>query len=452
MKIINLQQSLLQIASYALPISAGSLVNIIANFIAMRMVAQLGHETLAAGALGSTTYLTIITFIGTSLYAISILISHSKGQNTSDHDIGAIVKNGIWVAVVMAIPASCILWHADIFLHLFGQNNQLIAIATPYFHYAALALFPAMLVAVMTQFQTGIGNPKFALIMSSLWLPFVILLSYCFILGKFGFPRLGLAGVTCASFIVQLFNFMSIIIYLYYRKIVQKYQLFSTLLTLDWLVCKKIITLGLPIGAQFAGELGAMTIATYFIGHFGAAPLAASQIVLQYSMFDVMITLGISQAAAILISHAYGKNDSALIKKYLFSAFIVFSVVYIFTFLAFIFFPHSLINLFIGDAQQDNADVIKFAVAFFAVASVVRLIDGARNIFSGVLRGLHDSSVPMKFGIGCLWFISLPVSYLVGITLHGGPVILRIGFGSGFLIASILLFIRIRKKLSEGIS
>lgn len=450
MKTISLQQSIQHIASYALPISAGSLVNIISNFIAMHMVAQLGHEKLAAGALASTTYLTIITFIGTSLYAISILTSHSKGQDKSDHEIGTMVTNGIWVAVLLAIPSSCILWHADIFLQMFGQNEQLITIATPYFHYAALAIFPAMLVAVIIQFQTGIGNPRFALMMSSLWLPFVILLSYCFILGKFGFPRLGLAGVTCASFIAQLCNFIGIVIYLYNKKYVQKYQLFYKLLRPNWSTCKKIITLGLPIGAQFAGELGAMTIATYLIGYFGTAPLAASQIVLQYTMFNVMISLGISQAASVLISHAYGKNDCALVKEYLFSAFIIFSVLYIFTIIAFIFFPHLLIRIFIGNAQQSSADVIKFAIGFFAVASVVRFIDGIRNILSGALRGLHESSAPMRIGIVCLWFISLPMSYLLGITLHGGPIVLRIGFGSGFLIASILLFIRVRKKLSDG--
>ncbi len=447
MKTINLHQSLKQIASYALPISAGSLVNIIANFIAMYIVAQLGHETLAAGALASTTYLTIVTLIGTSLYAISILTSHSKGQNKSDHELGVIVKNGIWVAVLLAIPASCILWHADIFLYIFGQNEQLITIATPYFHYAALVLFPAQLVAVMTQFQTGIGNPRFALMMSSLWLPFVILLSYCFILGKFGFPKLGLAGVTCASFIAQSCNFIGIIIYLYHKKIAQKYQLFNKLLTPNWSVCKKIITLGLPIGAQFSGELAAMTVATYFIGFFGTAPLAASQIVTQYSMFSVMITLGISQASAILISGAYGKNDGSLVKKYLFSAFIIFSLSYICIFAAYIFLPDYLIKVFIGSGQHNSESVTRFAIGFFAVASVLRFIDGIRNILSGALRGLHDSSAPMRIGIVCLWFISLPVSYLLGITFHGGPIALRIGFASGFLIASILLFIRVRKKL-----
>ncbi len=90
--------------------------------------------------------------------------------------------------------------------------------------------------------------------------------------------------------------------------------------------------------------------------------------------------------------------------------------------------------------------VIELAIYFFAIATVVLFIDGVRNILSGALRGLHDSNSPMKIGVSCLWLISLPVCYLVGFVLHGGPVGLRIGFGSGFIVACILLYLRLRKK------
>jgi len=58
---------------------------------------------------------------------------------------------------------------------------------------------------------------------------------------------------------------------------------------------QKHFSLGFPIGIQFGAELAAMTVATYFMGYFGVIALAASQIVSQYSLIVVMVTLGLSQ-------------------------------------------------------------------------------------------------------------------------------------------------------------
>jgi Na+-driven multidrug efflux pump len=73
-------------------------------------------------------------------------------------------------------------------------------------------------------------------------------------------------------------------------------------------------------------------------------------------------------------------------------------------------------------------------------------LDGVRNLLSGGLRGLQDSKAPMFIGILCLWLISLPLSYIVAFDLNGGPIGLRIGFMSGFIVAAIILWLRISAK------
>lgn len=344
MKSISVQQGISRIASYALPISAANLVNVISGFVAMLMVAQLGQIELAAGALALSTYITLMTIVATSLYAIGILISHYNGQEGAACEIGKIVKNGIWVSCLMTIPVSIILWHADTLLLLFGQNKQLVQIAKPYFHYAALGLFPILIAGVISQFNTGIGNPKFTMITALIRLPIIILLSFGFIFGKFGLPQLGLAGVMCASFIVQSLYCICVIFYLYRKENIKKYRLFSKPFAPHWMTCKKIFTLGMPIGLQFGGELGAMTTATYLVGFFGVSALAASQIVSQYAILVVMMTLGLSQALSVLISNAYAKHDYNLIKKYLVSALIMLSVVFVFVAMIFLLFPNALIK------------------------------------------------------------------------------------------------------------
>src|SRR5690554_6717627 len=105
-------QIIRKIAAFTFPISMGALVNMVTGFIAMMMVGKISKLELAAGALAVATYMTLLTVVHTIFYAVSILISHYKGQNKSNTDIGELVKNGIYLAMFLAIPMSFILWNA----------------------------------------------------------------------------------------------------------------------------------------------------------------------------------------------------------------------------------------------------------------------------------------------------------------------------------------------------
>jgi Na+-driven multidrug efflux pump len=107
-----------------------------------------------------------------------------------------------------------------------------------------------------------------------------------------------------------------------------------------------------------------------------------------------------------------------------------------------------LINLYVDVDNPLNQNMVHLAIYFFAIAAIALSLDGLRNMLAGALRGVHDSKAPMQIGIICLWFISLPVCYLVAFTFKGGPVGLQIGFASGFIVASILLWRRMQKKIN----
>jgi MATE family multidrug resistance protein len=237
---------------------------------------------------------------------------------------------------------------------------------------------------------------------------------------------------------------------MYFSKSIKKYKIFSCGFWPNWSLCKNIFSLGIPVGIQFGSEIAAMTVATYFMGYFGVTALAAIQIVGQYSLIVVMITLGISQAVSILVSEALGNHDIYLMKQYLLSAIIILVSFFVLVFVVFLLIPKSLISIFIDINNPSNHQLVSLAIDLFIISAVLLLVDGVRNLLSGGLRGLHDSKAPMKIGVSCLWLISLPICYLVAFPLKGGPLGLRISFISGFLVAVILLWQRFNLKLATS--
>jgi MATE family multidrug resistance protein len=189
-----------------------------------------------------------------------------------------------------------------------------------------------------------------------------------------------------------------------------------------------------------------MSIATYMMGHFGVVALAASQVVSQYSLLVVMISLGLTQALSILISKAYGEHNVKLIKMYLYASMLILLCVFSVVGIIFSFFPKELIT-FYANNQSIDSQLIYLGSVFFVINAFFLIADGMRNLLSGALRGLHDFHAPMRIGILTLWLFSLPASYIVGFILHGGPIGLRIAFTSGFVIAAAILWARMHHSL-----
>ena len=431
--------SITKISRIAAPITTMNLINIIASLIPTIMLARLGKEVLAASALANSTYLTLSTLATTCLYAISILISkyRASGHNSS---IKSLLFNGLWVSLTLGVPSSILLWHAGYILILFKQDPHLVKLTVAYFHYAALGMIPLMLSMMFSQFYIGIGLPFLSLIISIARLPIAIIFSYCFILGKFGCHEIGLAGITFATLITNLLCLLGVLIHIYYSKKIKPFLIGSTTKIFDWQMYSLILRIGVPIGMQFFGELGAMSIATYFMGYYGVTALAASQVVSQYTLILVMIVLGISQAFSILVSEAYGKQSITLIDTYTKATLLLLTSVFACFALIYTTMPMLLMAPFINIHDAENLHLISLTKIFLVLGLITLFLDGIKNIYSSGLRGFQNSKLPMLVGVGSLWIISLPICYATEFYFSIGPVGMRVSFMSGFIVATIILW------------
>ena len=81
--------------------------------------------------------------------------------------------------------------------------------------------------------------------------------------------------------------------------------------------------------------------------------------------------------------------------------------------------------------------VVGLAVTFLAFAGLFQIVDGAQAVASGMLRGLHDTKVPMVYAAIGYWGIGLPLGVVLAFHFgfarrrHLDRPVVRTGGGGG---------------------
>lgn len=448
----SFQQSFKRLVRLALPIIGTALTNNIVIVIGVLMVSRLGHHALAASLLGISTFTMIMLASFGSLLSISILVSQAKAKCDYKH-IRQIVQNGFILSLVFNILIVTLLFNSSWILRAFHQDPSLIAICTPFFHMVAFIMIPSLLSIVLQQFFIGISHSRVNLAFSLIKAPISILFQYLFIFGAAGFPKLGLAGLPSALMVSLTVVLVLQIFYIQRHPRYRRYHLFHRMKqAFDFVCFKKIASLGIPIGLQFSGEVAAGAVGGYFIGWFGLNGLAAIQIVRQFFTLFIVVMLGLMQALSVIVSMEHAREDVRGIRQAFITGLFVATIVAAIMGLIYWFFPDYLVSLFIPVNHNLVQPVVTYAELFFSVLIVTQFLDAWRDILSGTLRGLQETKLPMRAGIMFLWFISLPVSYLLAVVLNWGPIGVVVGFPTGILLCTLYLWYRLLKHPAYRVS
>jgi MATE family multidrug resistance protein len=113
--------------------------------------------------------------------------------------------------------------------------------------------------------------------------------------------------------------------------------------------------------------------------------------------------------------------------------------------------PRELVYLFLDESDPLNAPVIALAISFLAVAAIFQIVDGAQVVGAGMLRGLHDTTVPMLYAAFGYWVIGLGVGVGLGFGLGWQGVGIWVGLASGLAIVAVLMLVRWLRRERLGL-
>jgi MATE family multidrug resistance protein len=231
----------------------------------------------------------------------------------------------------------------------------------------------------------------------------------------------------------------------------RRFHLFGRFWRADWPRFRQLFRLGGPIGLTMGFEGGVFSAAAYLMGLFGAPSVAAHQIALQIAATTFMVPLALGQAATVRVGLAYGRDDPHAVTLAGWTAFVLGIAFMSITAGIMFLFPRDLITLFLDDSPA-NANVIALGVSFLLIAALFQIADGAQVVGAGMLRGLHDTRVPMIFALFGYWAIGLGVGIALAFVLDWRGVGIWVGLAAGLGVVALLMLWRWTRRSTLGLA
>ena len=403
--------------SLCIPMIIQNLISTSVNVIDTIMISSLGESSVASiGVANQFFFLFNMTLYGITGGA-GIFISQFFGKKDINNiksitGLSAIISFGI--GCLFLIPA---LIFPSVIIKIFSSDSEVMKLSIDYFR---IISFSYPIIAISTVFSMGargVRNPKLGMICSSIALVTNIILNYMLILGNFGCPALGVKGAAIATVIARIIELILIVSYVYFIKkdYILKFNL-RDLLRIKSDFLKTFISKSLPIFLN--DSLWALGTVLYSVAYSqaGTSAIAASQIATSTGNFFIMTSVCIANGAAIMLGNELGADniDKAVNYSKKFSILVSLTGL-LFGVLLIINIP-LLLKIF-NVSSALSRDIIKI----FIIMGVMMALKAFNTfIVIGVLRSGGDTKYSLFLELGCMWLVSLPLTFLAA--FKGAPI------------------------------
>ncbi len=430
------------------------LTNVAMNFMTTTDVMFLGRlspEALAAGALGFNFYTPLFLFCIGVVSAAAPLAAAKIGADARDYaGVRAVSHQALISALLLSAPFWVLFWNVAPILKAIGEPPALADLAGRYMHGLQWALAPALLYMSARSIFSALNRVRAVLIAGLIGVACNALFNYALVFGHFGLKPLGVFGSGLATTLSQTLMFGLLALFSWLDPALRPRRLMLSRWRFDAVEFARLWRLGAPIGGLIALEVGVFAFAALAMGLLGAAQVEAHAIALNIAATAFMVPLGLGMAATVRVGHAYGARDRAGASRAGWTAFGIAMAFVSASAIVMALAPRLLISAFIDIEAPRNAAVLAFALSFVRVAAVFQLVDGAQAAFANMLRGVHDSRVPMAMALIGYWGIGAPTGLALGFLTPLGGLGLWIGLAVGLAAVSLMLFARWRAKERSG--
>lgn len=410
----------------ALPIAAQSLITIGVNMLDNIMVGSLGDAALSSVSLANS-FISIyqIFCMGLGMGA-SVLVSRYWGmKNTKGADeeaatlalkqtVSLMLRLTLGLATLFAVAT---LLMPNLIMSMYTDDPAIVNGGIQYLRYSIVTYFFLGTSLTTTIALRSVGQVKLPLFCAIGAFFINLCANYVFIFGKFGAPRMEVAGAALGTLIARVFEAGVILGYLFFKDQRIGFR-FKHIFMKTGSLIKEYIRICIPVlisdGILAIGNNSVAMV----IGRLGSTFVAANAITAVTQQLSTVLIQGVSQAGAIVTGQTLGtgEKDRTMRQGWMFlglglslgaiSALFIMIVK----------------NPIIRTYSNVSAETVEIAQQLMMAISLIIIFQATNSIMTkGVLRGGGDTKVLMVADNVFLWAVSLPLGILAGFVFKWSP-------------------------------
>ncbi len=397
------------------PIVLGSLSFTVMEFCDKFMVAQLGTVPLAAVGSGGVWSYTMSTLLLGIVGCTGTFVAQSYGKGKLE-DCAKYTWQGIYMAFLSLFLAGVLAIISDELFLWMKHSPEVTHQELIYFRIRLFGYFPMAVGYALSSFFPSISRPRVPMYAAILGNVINLGLNYLLIYGKFGFPRMEIAGASLATVISQWIQTIMLFAMFLSPGLHQKYGT-RTYFHFDFRRMKELFRIGLPVGLAMFLDIFNWSIFTGFIiGRFGDVSLAAHNIAISFMHLCFMPAVAVSIGVSAIVGQWLGRRQIQVAKQRVHvSLFLCMGYMVTMGFLLAVFGERLIYHIFSKDTE-----VVQLGHRLLILAALFQVFDAMNITCSGALRGAGDTHWVMWAMVITAYCFFLPLAVVMGIVLGWG--------------------------------
>ena len=401
------------VAGIALPIAMQGLITTGVNMMDTIMIGIVGETQLSAVSLANQ-FINIfhIFCMGIGMGA-SVLVARYYGMKDTDS-----LKKTITIMLRLCLAMATLFCVVTVFLpqqimKIYTVEEDIIANGARYLEYSVVTYYLLGLSLTFTIVLLNVGQVRIPLYTSVAAFFINIGANYIFIFGKFGAPKMDVAGAAVGTLIARIFEFSMICGYLFVKDKEIGYRVRELVKPVGNL-WKEYIRISIPVLiSDGILALGNNSVAMV-IGRLGENFVAANAVTAVTQQLSSVMISGFSQAGAIVTGYTLGEGDREKAHR---QGYAFLGIGFVFGLIAagmIMLISEPMIRAYnLSPQTKEIARQLMLSISIIVVFQATNSI-----MTKGVLRGGGDTKVLMAADNIFLWVASLPLGILAGLILH----------------------------------
>ncbi|MGD9724668.1 MAG: MATE family efflux transporter [Pirellulales bacterium] len=373
-------------------------------------------DTMAAALPAGVLHWNIMVLaLGTVAYG-NAFIGQYEGAG-DHHRVGPVVWQGVYFSLAAAALVALFAPLSPAVFRWFGHPENIQGYEVRYFSIMCYGTLPLLLDTALSCFFSGRGKTLVVMFANITGMLINVALDYALILGKFGFPRMGIDGAALAT--VTAFACITLIylgVILWTERRHSPYRLWAGR-RFDRGLFTRLLRFGLPTGVQQFLDVACFTAFIQLVASLGADELAATGLVFNLNGLVFVPLLGLGTAVTVLVGHRIGEGRPRLAVR---TAWLAYALAAVYTGLfcvVYLAVPDLILRPYGLDDHDAVRQVVVYLLRFVAVYS---WFDSMVVVFGAAIRGAGDTLFAMllSFTLGIVLMV-LPTGLAITFTTDG---------------------------------